>query len=75
MVNLPSLWKHCRAVACIVCLGILAGCATDSGPKTADGDPLAKQARQLRANSTSSDLQGTGLGDRSREVEKDLGLR
>ena len=41
--------------------------------KTADDDPLAKQARQMRANS--GDEQGTGLSDKSREIEKDLGYR
>ena len=56
----------------IVCLGLLAGCATDPAPKkTVDDDPLSKQARQLRANST--DEPGTGLSDKSRDIEKDLG--
>ena len=80
-----SLWNHCRGAASIVCLGLLAGCCTtdptpkktavtDPAPKRADDDdPLAKQARQLRANS--SEDRGTGLCDKSREIENDLGYR
>lgn len=57
MVNLRSLWNPCRTAALIVCLGLLAGCATDPAPKKtantdsaskkADNDPLSKQARQM----------------------------
>ncbi len=69
-----SLWNRCRAAVLMVCLTLSAGCATDPAPKkTADDDPLAKQARRLRANS--SDEQGTGLSPQGREVEKDLGYR
>ena len=69
-----SLWNHCRVAAWIVCLSLLAGCATDPAPKkTVEQDPLAKQARQLRANS--GDESGTGLCDKSRAIENDLGYR
>jgi len=68
------LRNRCCAVILILFLGLLAGCATDPAPKkTVNDDPLAKQARQLRGNS--SDVQGTGLDDRSRAIEKDLGCR
>ncbi len=69
-----SLWNRCRAALLIVCFSLLAGCATDPAPKkTTEVDPLAKQARQLRANS--SDEPGTGLCDKSRAIENDLGYR
>ena len=68
------LWNVCRATLLIVGFSLLAGCATDAAPKkTAAVDPLTKQARQLRANSTGES--GTGLSDKSREIEKDLGYR
>ncbi|MGO9112675.1 MAG: hypothetical protein ACLP9L_25870 [Thermoguttaceae bacterium] len=68
------LWDRCRAAVMIVSISVLAGCATDPAPKTtAAGDSLSKQARQLRANSTEET--GTGLSDKSREIEKDLGYR
>jgi hypothetical protein len=68
-----SLWNRCRAVVLIVCLGLLAGCATDPAPKkSVNDDPLAKQARRLRGNS--SDESGTGLSDKSRAIENDLGF-
>ena len=64
----------CRAAVLTVCVTLLARCASDPVPKktTAD-DSLSKQARQLRANSTNET--GTGLDDRSRDIEKDLGYR
>jgi hypothetical protein len=69
-----SLWNCCRAAALMVALGLLAGCATDTAPKkTVDEDPLSKQVRQLRANS--DDEHGTGLSDKSRAIENDLGYR
>jgi uncharacterized lipoprotein len=67
-------WNLCRAVVLAVCLTLLAGCASDPAPKktTAD-DSLSKQARQMRTNPT--DETGTGLSDKSRDIEKDLGYR
>jgi hypothetical protein len=68
------LWNRCCAAIPIICLSLLAGCATDPAPKSkADDDPLGKQARQLRANSTNE--QGTGLCSQSRAIENDLGYR
>jgi len=77
------LWSGCRTMVPIVCLSLLAGCATDPTPKktttadsapktTAGDDALSKQARQMRANS--SDESGTGLSDKSRDIERDLGF-
>ena len=72
MLKTRSLWNLCRLAAWILSFGLLAGCVTDPVPKkTADEDPLAKQARQMR--STSSERSGTGLCDESRDIEKDLG--
>ncbi len=74
IINMCSLWNRGGGILLIVGLGLLPGCATDPAPKKAvDDDPLAKQARQMRANST--DEQGTGLDPRSRAIEKDLGYR
>ncbi len=83
MVDLRSFWTVCRTAVLMVCLSLLAGCATDSAPKktttadpttkkTTDDDTLSKQARQMRANS--SDEPGTGLSDKSRAIERDLGF-
>jgi len=67
-------WNHCRLVVLIVFTGFLAGCVTDPLPKkTVEDDPLTKQARQLRANST--DRPGAGLSSESREIENHLGYR
>ena len=73
-LNMRLPWKLCRVAALSVCLTVLGGCAADPAPKkmTAD-DSLSKQARQMRANST--DETGTGLSDKSRDIEKDLGYR
>jgi hypothetical protein len=68
-----SFWNCCRTAVQVVCLTLLAGCATDPAPKKVNDDSLSKQARQLRANST--DETGTGLSDKSRDIEKDLGFR
>jgi hypothetical protein len=83
MANLRILWSSCGALVLTLCLGLSTGCATDSAPKKkADADPppkadgdadsLGKQARMMRANST--DDRGTGLSDKSRSIENDLGL-
>jgi uncharacterized lipoprotein YajG len=67
-------WNFCRAAIVIVALILSAGCATDPTPKkTTAEDSLSQQARKMRANST--DEAGTGLSDKSREIEKDLGYR
>ncbi len=63
----------CRAAVLIFFFSLFTGCASDPAPKSSGDDYLSKQARQLRANS--SDETGTGLSDKSREIEKDLGLR
>jgi hypothetical protein len=73
MAKMRSLENLCRAALLIVCLSLSACCTADPAPKKTVDDPLSKQARQMRA--TSSDEAGTGLSDRSREIEKDLGLR
>jgi len=68
------LWNFRRAAVLIFCLNLFAGCATDpASERTAAADALSKQARKLRANSSGE--QGTGLDDRSRAIEKDLGYR
>jgi hypothetical protein len=83
MANLRSLWLGCIALFLTVCVGLSAGCTTDAAPKkktaadppaktAGDDDPLSKQARAMRANST--DDRGTGLSEKSRSVESDLGL-
>jgi hypothetical protein len=72
LATMRSLWNHSRAVILIACLGLFIGCATDPTPKkVADDDPLAKQARRMRANSV--DGPGTGLSEKSRAIESDLG--
>ena len=73
MVSLPSLWTCCRTAVWVVFLTLLTGCATDPASKKVDEDPLAKQARRMRANSTA--IEGTGFDPRAREIEKDLGCR
>ncbi len=77
------LWNGCRGAILLLVLSLLTGCVTDPAPKkTTAGDPpsknsaadsLTRQARQMRANS--SDEQGTGLSDKSRDIEKDLGYQ
>jgi hypothetical protein len=79
-----SLWKCCCSAFLIVCLSLFPGCIVDpASKKKADPapsakssggvDPLAQQARAMRANSTNES--GTGLSDKSRAIENDLGLR
>ena len=69
-----SPWDFCRAIVVIFALHVLAGCTTDpAAERTTAVDPLSKQARKLRSNSTEE--QGTGLDDRSRAIERDLGYR
>jgi hypothetical protein len=68
------LWNRCCAAVLFVALGLSAGCASDPTPKkTVDEDSLAKQARQLRANS--SDRPSVLWDDEGRDIEKDLGCR
>jgi hypothetical protein len=77
-----------RSLICAVFLGFgfgfLPGCVVDpAAGKKADNDAppkkaiaddtLARQARLLRANS--SNETGTGLSDKSRSIENDLGLQ
>jgi outer membrane murein-binding lipoprotein Lpp len=69
-------WTICRgAAAGLVGLTLLAGCASEQAvPKTASSaDPLASQARRMRAADVDRD--GTGLSSQSRDIEKDLGYR
>jgi len=84
MTKLRSLWNNTFAALLVICISVSLGCASDSAAKKkADDDspakkalaedPLAKQARLLRANST--DETGTGLSEKSRSIENDLGLR
>ena len=79
-----SLWNRLPPIVLAAFLGVAAGCAADPAPKktaatdppakkaTAE-DPLSQQARQMRA-STSGES-GTGLSDKSREIERDLGYQ
>jgi hypothetical protein len=77
-----SLWNFCRGAILFAALSLLTGCVTDPTPKKIADDPppknsatdsLTRQARQMRANST--DEEGTGLSDKSRDIERDLGFR
>ena len=78
-----SPWNRCLAAVLVAAFGLVAGCATDPAPrktaatdppkKTTPDDSLSQQARQFR--STSGGDSGTGLSDKSREIEKDLGFQ
>jgi len=68
-----SFYNHSLAGVVIVSVGFLAGCVADPAPKKlSNDDGLARQARKLRANS--KDGPGTGLSDKSRDIENDLGF-
>jgi hypothetical protein len=72
--NMCSFWGRCRTALLIASLGLSTGCATDAVPKkTVDDDALDKQARQFREDST--DLRGTGLSQKSQEIERHLGYQ
>lgn len=78
-----SPWNLCPTAVFLIGLGLLSGCITDPAPKksivadpppkNSSADSLSRQARQMRANS--SDDHGTGLSDKSRDIESDLGYR
>ncbi len=79
-----KFWTRCLTAVLAALLVLATGCATDPAPRkssTADDsskpkavdESLARQARQLRANS--SPEEGTGLSDKSRDVERDLGFQ
>ena len=68
------LWNRCCGAVPIVCFSLLAGCATDPTPKSkVNDDALSRQAREARGSF--GDEHGTGLCDKSRAIENDLGLR
>jgi hypothetical protein len=73
-MRIHSIFRN-WAIAALLCLATFAGCASEqAAPKTDSGaDPLAAQARRFR--NSDGDRDGTGLTSRTRDVEKDLGLR